>query len=136
LLPDWPAAPPCPALALPPAWLSPALLLVPLLDSPDCPPGLLLAVPPVLLVLLPLLPPCDGWEGNGDSRPPLDELVLVLLLVLPPWVCGKGEGCEGEDDPGDGIDGGCGIDGACVELSDAQPASTSALAIGATRPRM
>jgi hypothetical protein len=132
LLPDWPAAPACPALVLAPAWLSPPWLLVLPLDSPDCPPGLPLAV----LLVLPLLPLGDGWEGNGDSRPPLDELVLVLLLVLPPWVCGNGEGCEGEDDPGDGIDGGCGMDGACVELSDAQPASTSALAIGATRPRM
>jgi hypothetical protein len=92
-----------------------------------------------VLPVLPLLPPaagCEGWEGNGDSRPPLDELVLVLVLVLPPWVCGNGEGCDGEDEPGDGIEGGCGIDGACVDVSTAQPASTSALAIGPTKPRM
>jgi hypothetical protein len=105
-----------------------------LLDSPGCPPGVFLAV----LLELPLLPPADGWDGNGDSRPALEELelVLVLVLVLPPEVCGNGEGCDGDDDPGDGIDGGCGGDGDCVDVSTAQPASTSALAIGPARRRM
>jgi hypothetical protein len=115
LLPDCPAEPVCPALAPLPAWLWPALPPVVPLDSPDGPPELLLDVLPEL----PLLPPADGWDGwdgNGDSLPPLDELVLELLLVLPPWVCGNGEGCDGEgcdgeEEPGDGIEGGCGIDG-------------------------
>jgi hypothetical protein len=83
-----------------------------LLPPPDVLPGLLLELLELLelpgtLEVLPLLPPDDeGCDGNGDSLPPLDELLLVLVLVLPPWVCGNGDGCEGDDDPGEGADGG------------------------------
>jgi hypothetical protein len=90
---------------------------------------------PVLEVLLvcepvPLLPPLSCCCGNGDSLPPPDWLEPWLVLVLPPEVDGEE---AGDEEPGGcGIDGGDGIDGLCVEVLVAQPASPSAQATGQT----
>jgi hypothetical protein len=84
-----------------------------------------------LVPLLPLLP-LSCCCGNGDSLPPLDWLEPSLVLVLPPEVDGD---AVGDDDPeGLGNDGGDGIDGLCVEVLTAQPASPSAQATGQTNP--
>jgi hypothetical protein len=97
------------------------------LPSPDSPPlgePVLEGLP--LEGLEPLLPPLFCCCGNGDSLPPLGWPEPWLVLGLPPEVDGEE---VGDDEPG-----GCGIDGLCVEVLTAQPASPSAQATGQTSP--
>lgn len=93
-------------------------------------------MPPCWLLLEPELPPCVSCCGKGDSLPPPAGVDGWLVPVLPPGVDGNGDGIEGEEEPeGDGMVGGDGIDGVCVDVLTAQPATPSAKAMGQTRPR-